>query len=78
MVAIRIQIGKRERERQPAHKDDDQQFAGWTKYREPKDEPRLSSLTAGAGADKWAQRAAANSGPRTAPGCGVRKSSEWR
>ncbi len=41
--------------------DDDHTPPGWAKAREPRDEPRASSLTAGAGHDKWAKRAAEHS-----------------
>jgi hypothetical protein len=48
---------------------------GWAQDREPLEEKRVPSLTAGAGHDKWAARATQHSGPKFAPGLSQSKSS---
>jgi len=61
------------REHKTQHHDDNKELPGWAKSREPKDEPQVSNLNLKLG--RWIDRAAANSGPKIAPGVGVRKSS---
>jgi hypothetical protein len=56
-VHVRVNVGKPPREREHQHHDDSRGPPGWAKHREPKIEKPISSLTAGAGSDKWAQRA---------------------
>jgi hypothetical protein len=73
---IRVNFGEpsRDRKRQPAQRHDgDKQIPGWAKHREPKIEPQAPNKNLHLG--QWLDRASANSGPRIAPGCGVRKSS---
>ena len=70
---VAISVRDHDRERRPAHRhDDDKELPGWAKSREPKDEPQVSNLNLKLG--RWIDRAAANSGPKIAPGTG-RKSS---
>ncbi len=54
---ITVRAGKPAKHRGHEHHDDDKQPGGWAKHREPFIEKPISSLTANAGADRWAQRA---------------------
>jgi hypothetical protein len=49
------------RERHSPHHDSNQELPGWSPERPAKDERPLSSLTANAGHDRWAERAAKHS-----------------
>ena len=72
-IAVIVSKPSKHREQHRKHDDDNKQLSGWAPEREPKDEPRAANLNLHLG--KWLDRAAANSGPRVAPGTGTKKSS---
>jgi hypothetical protein len=72
---ITVRVGGKSANRngdQPSH-DDNHEPAGWSKPREPKDEPPAKSLSLNPG--KWTSQASARSGPTFAPGMGETKKS---
>jgi hypothetical protein len=73
--AVLISVRSRNHdERRPAHRhDDDKKIPGWAAEREPKDEPYIANKNLSLG--NWLTRASANSGPKIAPGVGIKKSS---
>jgi hypothetical protein len=56
----------------PHHDDDKQIIPGWAPEREPKDEPYIANKNLSLG--NWITRATANSGPKIAPGTGLKSS----
>ena len=54
--------------------DNKKERPGWAAAREPKDEPKGSSLTTQGALMGWAAKAAARSGPKWMPGTGKKSS----
>jgi hypothetical protein len=71
VIAIAVRSRDRD-ERRPAQRHhDDHTPAGWAPERTPKDEPYIANKNLALG--QWLTRAEANSGPKIAPGCGMKR-----
>ena len=71
IVLISVRDHDRDRRRLAHRHDGDKQIPGWAAEREPKDEPYMANKNLHLG--QWLRRTEANSGPKIAPGVGIRQ-----